>query len=598
MSQAPTPPSLSDREGAVNRKTGGWAPTTPATANRLRVSLERYQGLIWQAAGISVLSNLLMLTGPLFMLQVYDRVLTSRSVPTLVALFGLVTALFAFYGVFDYLRGRLLTRLGARIQVELDVEVFRTSVRAAQDHDPSRRRLLAVRDLEYLQQWFAGPAPLALLDLPWSPFFFAALFLFHWQLGVLAVGGGLVLCGLAVLNHLRSRQLTDMAKTSSAQAESFERSVRAGAEVATALGMLAVAASRWSRLRDNALTAQVTAADRIGGYGAAIKALRFFLQSAILALGAWLAISGSVTPGVIIAASILMGRALAPLEQVVGQWRTYAQARLAWRNLHALFDASDGPRQLTALPRPTGRLEARNMSVAPPHSPSPILRGLTFSIAPGQAMGVIGPSACGKSTLARALTGLWPVVQGSLRLDGATLDQWELEQLGTHIGYLPQDVSLFAGTVAENIARLEPDPTDEAVIAAAQQARAHDMILALADGYDTRIGPASSGLSGGQRQRIGLARALFGSPALVVLDEPNAHLDAPGEQALVEVICDLKAHGCAVVVMAHRPAAIAACDHLLVLNNGRQRAYGPREEVLRETTVPVTGMAPARGVGR
>ena len=293
-----------------------------------------------------------------------------------------------------------------------------------------------------------------------------------------------------------------------------------------------------------------------------------------------------------------MGRALAPLEQVVGQWRTYALARLAWYNLHALFEASDGPREQTVLPRPTGRLEARNMSVAPPYSPTPILRGLTFSIEPGQALGTIGPSACGKSTLSRALTGLWPVVQGSLRLDGATLDQWEPEQLGTHIGYLPQDVSLFAGTVAENIARLEPDHADEAVIAAAQQARAHEMILTLADGYDTRIGPANSGLSGGQRQRIGLARALFGSPALVVLDEPNAHLDAAGEQALIEVICDLKAQGCVVVVMAHRPAAIAACDYLLVLNNGRQRAYGPREEVLRETTVSVAEMTSARGMVR
>ena len=386
-----------------------------------------------------------------------------------------------------------------------------------------------------------------------------------------------------------------MAKTSSTQAESFERSVRAGAEVATALGMLTAAATRWSQLRTSALTAQVAASDRIGGYGAAIKALRFFLQSAILALGAWLAITGVVTPGVIIAASILMGRALAPLEQMVGQWRSYAQVRLAWRSLHTLFESSVEPRALTSLPRPAGCIEARNLGVAPSDSSTPILRGLNFTIQPGQALGVIGPSACGKSALARALTGLWPVVQGSLRLDGATLDQWTPEQLGTHIGYLPQDVSLFAGTVAENIARLQPDYTDEAVVTAARQARAHDVILALADGYDTRIGPANSGLSGGQRQRIGLARALFGSPALIVLDEPNAHLDAAGEQALTEVIGELKTHGCAVVVMAHRPAAIAACEHLLVLHNGRQRAYGPREEVLRETTVPVSRMSPVRG---
>jgi len=567
----------------------------PREGDVLGASLGCCRSLLWQAAGISVLVNLLMLTGPLFMLQVYDRVLASRSLPTLGALFVLAAVLFAFYGLFEFLRGRLMARVGARVQSELDREVFRASVHAAQERDPERRRLTAVRDLESLQQLFSGPAPMAVLDLPWSPLFFLVIFLFHWQLGVLAVAGAVVLVTLAAINGVLSRTPSANAQRYTARAERFERSLRSGAEAVLALGMLPDATTRWHSSRDQALVAHIAAADRMGAFGSASKAIRFLLQSAVLAWGAWLAIEQLITPGMIIAASIMMGRALAPLDQTIGQWRTYVRGRMAWQSLSTVLAEHASEVVPTELPPLRGHLGARRLSVAPPGVDALLLRALSFAVAPGQALGVIGPTGTGKSALARTLVGLWPAAHGSLTLDGATLDQWSPHTLGTQIGYLPQDVSLLDATVAENIARLRSTPDDAAVIAAAKEAEAHELILSLPSGYDTLVGPSGTALSGGQRQRIGLARALFGDPALVVLDEPNAHLDADGEAAVVNVISGLKAAGKAVVVMAHRPSAISACDLLLVLAKGRQRAFGPRDEVLRETTdgagVSVPGIA-------
>ena len=556
----------------------------PRQGNALGASLARCRSLLYQAAGISVLVNLLMLTGPLFMLQVYDRVLASRSLPTLGALFALTAAMFAFYGLFEFLRGRMMARVGARMQSELDREVFKASVQAACERDPERRRLNAVRDLESLQQLFSGPAPMAVLDLPWSPLFFLAIFLFHWQLGVLAVAGAAVLVAMAAINGVMSRAPSATAQMHAARAESFERSLRSGAEAVLALGMLRDATARWHAARGHALAAHITAADRMGAFGSASKALRFLLQSAILAWGAWLAIDQRITPGMIIAASIMMGRALAPLDQTIGQWRGYVQGRLAWQRLCTVLADHASEVVATELPPLQGHLRAHRLGVAPPGADTLLLHALSFTVAPGQALGVIGPTGTGKSALARTLVGLWPAAHGSLTLDGAALNQWSPDTLGAQIGYLPQDVALLDATVAENIARIRSAPDDEAVIAAAKEARAHELILSLPSGYDTLVGPSGTALSGGQRQRIGLARALFGDPALVVLDEPNAHLDADGETAVVKVIGGLKAAGKAVVVMAHRPSAITACDLLLVLVNGRQRAFGPRGDVLRETT--------------
>ena len=565
--------AIRHRQGAVGE--------SPA----LDASFARCRSLMLQAAGISVFVNLLMLTGPLFMLQVYDRVLASRSLPTLAALFALVAVLFAFYGLFEFLRGRLMARVGARVQSELDGEVFRISVQAARRRDPERRRLNALRDLEYLQQLFSGPAPMAILDLPWSPLFFLVIFLFHWQLGVLALAGAAVLIALAAVNTARSRAPLAAAQAGATRAESFERSLRSGAEAAQALGMMAHATARWQAQRGPALTAQIAATDRVGAYGSASKAIRFLLQSAILGWGAWLAIEQLITPGMIIAASIMMGRALAPIDQTIGQWRTYARGRLAWRNLRALFEDRGPVSDPTALPDLQGHVKARRLAVAPPGADVPILRDLSFALEPGQALGVIGPTGSGKSALARTLVGLWPAAHGSLTIDGAAHDQWSPDALGVQVGYLPQDVSLLDATVAENIARLQPAADDAGIVAAAIQAQAHELILSLPAGYETLVGPSGgTALSGGQRQRVGLARALFGEPALVVLDEPNAHLDAAGEKAVIDVVNRLKAAGRTIVVMAHRPSAIAACDLLLVLGEGRQRAFGPRDEVLRETT--------------
>jgi len=562
----------------------------------LGASFARSRPLLWQAAGVSVLVNLLMLTGPLFMVQIYDRVLASRSLPTLGALFALVVALFAFYGLFEYLRGRVLTRVGAQVETELDTEAFRISVQAARDPDPGRRRLHALRDLEALQQFFSGPAPMAVLDLPWSPLFFLVIFLFHWQLGMLAVAGAAVLLALALVNHARNREPAGTASVHAARAEGFERSVRSGAEAVRALGMMGAASVRWQARRGRALAAQVAAADIIGAYGSASKAIRFLLQSAMLAWGAWLAIEQQITPGMIIAASIMLGRALAPIDQTIGQWRSFTRVFQAWRRLRALFEDSGPASVPTPLPPVGGRVVARQLAVAPPGATVPVLRDLAFTLAPGQALGVIGPTGSGKSALARTLVGLWPGFHGSLALDGATLDQWLPDELGRQVGYLPQDVQLLDATVAENIARLGPS-ADEEVVTAATQASAHELILSLSSGYDTLVGPSGAALSGGQRQRIGLARALFGNPALVVLDEPNAHLDADGERAVVDVVKQLRSAGRCVIVMAHRPSAIMACDVLLVLADGRQRAFGPRDRVLRDTTVRPPHLAVAGGTG-
>ena len=549
----------------------------------LRPAFARHRPLVLQAVGISVLVNLLMLTGPLFMLQVYDRVLASRSLPTLAALFTITAALFAFYGGFEFLRGRLVSRVGARIQTELDEEVFKIGIRAARDREPERVRINAVRDLEVLQQALSGPAPMALLDLPWAPVFFLTIFLFHWELGAVAVGGAAVLVTLAAINAAASGIPTRNAQRRAAQATGFEGSLTAGSEAVEALGMLSNATTRWKATREQALAAEIRATDSTGAFGSASKALRFLLQSAILAWGAKLAIEQRITPGMIIAASIMAGRALAPIDQTIAQWRTCARARLAWQNLSTVLAHETQSSPPTRLPPLQGHVRARQVAVATPGADRPLLRGLTFAVEPGQALAVIGPTGTGKSALARTLVGLWPARHGTLTLDGASLDQWTPESLGAQLGYLPQDVALVDGTVADNIARLDPQPNDSAIIGAARDADAHELILALPDGYDTRVGPAGSSLCGGQRQRIGLARALFGNPALVVLDEPNAHLDAEGEAAVVNVVKRLRNAGKTVVVMAHRPSVLTACDRVLVLMDGQQRSFGPRDDVLGQT---------------
>ena len=550
----------------------------------LRQALAASRRLFLGVGLFSVFGNLLMLTGPLFMLQVYDRVLASRSEATLLTLFLLVAALFLLMGVLDHARARVLSRVGARFQSLLDRRVFEAVLRRSIAPDERARHSSAMRDLESIQRALSGPAPFAFFDAPFAPLFLAAIFLFHPLLGLLALCGGAVLFLIAFLNQRRARQPLGQAAEASARSDAYAETLRREGETVQGLGMRSAALTRWAGLRGHALQAQIDASDATGGYSVASKTLRFFLQSAILALGAWLAIQGAISPGVMIAASILMGRALAPVEQAIGQWAVVQRATHGWSSLRELLEKTPPPGSRTELPTPKGLFEAQGLSVVAPGAQLPAIRGVSFRVEPGQALGVIGPSAAGKSTLARVLVGIWRPAQGAVRLDGAALDQYEDEVLGRHVGYLPQEVALFDATVAENIARLDPQADDAAVVIAAKRAGAHELILRLPQGYDTPIGPSGANLSGGQRQRVALARALYGDPAVVVLDEPNSNLDAQGEQALVLAIKDLKTRGRTVVVMAHRPSAIAACDVLLMLDRGQTRAFGPRDQVLRETT--------------
>jgi ATP-binding cassette subfamily C protein len=550
----------------------------------LRRALAVSRGLFIAVALFSFLVNMLMLTGSIFMLQVYDRVLASGSEATLLTLFVLTAALFLLMGLLDFARTRVLTRVGARFQALLDRRVFEAVLRRAVSPDERGRHSTAMRDLESIQRALAGPAPFAFFDAPFAPLFLAGVFFFHWSLGALAVAGGLVLFTLAILNERRAREPLQTSTEASARSENFAEALRREGETVQGLGMRRAALDRWEALRGRALDAQIDATDATGGYAIASKTIRFFLQSAMLALGALLAIEGIITPGVMIAASILMGRALAPVEQAIGQWSGLQRALKGWSNLVDLLAATPPPETRTRLPPPRGVLEAQGLTAAALGSRTPTLRNVSFRVEPGQALGVIGPSAAGKSTLAKVLVGILRPAAGSVRLDGAGLDQYNDDELGRYVGYLPQDVVLFDGTVTENIARLSPEVDDAAVVTAAKRAGAHELILQLPMGYDTPIGPGGGRLSGGQRQRVALARALYGDPAVVILDEPNSNLDAQGEQALVLAIKDLRERGRSVVVMAHRPSAIAACDVLLMLDRGAPRAFGPKEQVLRETT--------------
>lgn len=543
--------------------------------------------------------NLLMLTGPLYMLQVYDRVLSSRSEATLLALTVLIAALYAVMGVLDYARGRVAARLGTLFQARLDTKVFETGLARAVVSGERGRPWSGLRDLESVQRFMGSPVLFALFDMPWAPIFIFAIFTFHSWLGWLAVAGCTALVVISLLNQMLARRPEAEAAATAMVSDGFAETVRQQAEVVKGLGMGQAVRARWQINRMRAMMASLASADVVNQFTTLSKTLRFFLQSAMLGLGAYVVLKGEMTAGAMIAGSILMGRALAPVEQLIGGWTLVTRANRGWSQLRGLLETLPASREQTRLPAPRPYLEVSGLTVVPPEQQRPTLRGVDFRIKPGQALGVIGPSASGKSTLARVLAGIWPAASGATRLDGARLEHYG-EDLGGYIGYLPQDIALFDGTVAENIARLALRPDPEAVVAAAKLAGAHEMILRLPDGYDTQILVGGARLSGGQRQRIGLARALFGDPVMLVLDEPNSNLDGEGSEALSAAIRQFKAAGKLVVVMAHRPAAITDCDLLLVLVDGQVQALGPRDQILREqlratpggTPVPQTPAAP------
>lgn len=536
--------------------------------------------MFWIAFIFSIFVNLLMLTGPLYMLQVYDRVLGSRSQETLLALSLLVVFLYAMMGLLDFARGRVMARVGARFQDRLDGRVFAAmlSKSAKGGHDDGKTGL---RDLEAVQTFLGSPALLALFDIPWTPFFLAAIFIFHPWLGYLALGGGTLLILLTLLNQKITRQPQLDASINAMQANRLSDAIMTQPEVIQGLGMRKASFDRWQRVRQQSLKDALTRNDRAGSITSLTKALRLFLQSAMLGLGAFLVLKGQLTPGAMIAGSILLGRALAPVEQSIGQWGLVQRAQMGWQSLTTLLSEVDEAPQRTPLPRPQAKLKADQVTVIPPGEAHATLRMVSFTLNPGEALGVIGPSGAGKSTLARALIGVWPVAGGKIRLDGAAIEQYDPDRLGAYIGYLPQKVTLFDGTIGENIARLDPNADPAKIVAAAQKAAAHELILRQPEGYDTPYSTAQGRLSGGELQRIGLARALYGDPVIVVLDEPNANLDNEGSDALNTAIRTLKAEGCSIIIMAHRPSAIRECDTLMVLDGGMRRAFGPRDEVLQ-----------------
>ena len=571
-------------------------PNSDAGYTELRAARRESRAYYWFVAVFSFVVNILMLTGPIYMLQVYDRVLGSRSEATLVALTALVAFLYGMMGLLDYVRGRVMGRVAARFQSRLDMRVFDAVMRrsAVKRDDIAASGL---RDLETVQRTLSSPVLMSIFDIPWTPFFLFAIMIFHPWLGYLAIVGGAVLIGITFVNQWVTQRPTLKSNQEMMRANIIADQIRGEAEMVQSMGMRTAAFRRWHAARDVSLRSQIASSDLLGTFTASTKTFRLFLQSAMLGLGAYLVLKNELTPGAMIAGSILMGRALAPIELAIGQWPMVQAARKGWHNLAQLLAEAPPEGERTPLPRPKAKLEAQQLTVVPPGEQQAALRIVSFAVQPGQAVGVIGPSGAGKSTLARALTGTWRPAGGKIRLDGATLDQYGPDALGDHIGYLPQRVALFDGTIAENIARLSDKPDAEKIVEAARKAAAHDMILKLPDGYDTRVTSTGGRLSGGQMQRIGLARALYGDPVILVLDEPNSNLDNEGSEAVNAAIRDMKARGGAVLIMAHRPAAIKECDMLLMLEGGARVAFGPKDEVLKQVVRNHQEIQTSQGAG-
>lgn len=534
----------------------------------------------------SALVNLLYLTGSFFMLEVYDRILPSRSIPSLIALSLLALLLYAFQGAFELIRGRMLVRIAGALDESLNGRIYRAIVKAPLKLRMQGDGLQALRDFDQVRSFLSGVGPAALFDLPWLPFYIAICFLFHPVIGLIAIIGGLILTLLTYLTNRGTQAPAKKASEAGGLRNVFAQASQRNAEVVHAMGMSARLTALWERRNTEFRDENRRTSDIGNGYGALSKVFRMALQSGVLAAGAVLVIRGEASPGIIIAGSILTARALAPVELAIGNWRGLVAARQSWQRLKELLNAlpeADAPLQL---PDPHERLTVEGLASGPPSAQRLVVSDVNFTVRAGGAVGVIGPSASGKSSLARAILGIWPAYRGSVRLDGAALDQWDSDALGKHVGYLPQDVELFAGTIAQNICRFAEDATSEAIVAAAKAARVNDLILRLPNGYDTEIGDGGMTLSAGQRQRVALARALYGDPFLVVLDEPNSNLDAEGEQALSEAIMSVRSRGGIVIVVAHRPSALASVDLVLMMNEGRMQAFGPKEQVLGQVLRP------------
>ena len=529
--------------------------------------------------------NVLMLVGAFYMLEVYDRVLPSRSIPTLVVLSILALFLFVVQGLFDFVRSRILVRIASHLEERLCERIYDLLSIVPQINRVRPEHQHAQRHLDSIKAFLSSGGPGAMLDLPWIPFFIFIMFMFHWALGVAALFGSAVLIGLTIFAQYRTSKPGIQLGEKLAARGSLTLAIRRNAEVISSMSMHQPFAERYRQQAISVDEAQTQLSDAGGGLGAISRVLRLIMQSAILGLGALLVIWGDSSPGVIIAGSVLFGRALAPVDQVIANWRGFASAQDGWTKLSHLFKTFPSSPEKLQLPRPRSSVQVEALSFLEAGSQKVLVRDISFSANAGDGVCVIGPSAAGKSTLVRLLVNAWQPTVGRVMLDGASLDQWPPYELGRHIGYLPQDVDLFAGSIAENIGRFYSDLTAEAVIEAAKAAGVHDLVLKMKDGYQTQVGDNGASLSSGQRQRIALARALYGNPFLVVLDEPNSNLDGEGDAALSQAVHQVRTRGGIVIGVSHRPGLLDAFDTILLLRDSRQVAFGPKAEILAKYLV-------------
>lgn len=547
----------------------------PSIRSALSATKEAFTGI----AILSAVSNVLMLVSPIFMMQVYDRVLTSHSIPTLAALSMLAAGIYAALGIIEILRSKILLQIGRRFDETLSQPAIMATLTAL----PAGREggsPAPLRDLDQIRQFMGSPGPIAIADLPWIPFFIGLLYLFHPLFGLAVIGGAVILLSLTFCSEILLRAPSKRAAQMLANRWELADASRRNTDTIKAMGMQGAYAKRIQDAHDLYTQEGLRSGNLTATFNGIAKIFRLALQSGILALGALLVIDQLTSAGVIIAASVLTAKALAPIEMATGQWRNFIAARQSAKRLRETLDLMPPETAEMQLSAPCRSLSIAGLAVIPPNGDAPIVQNVSASLFAGQAVGVIGPSGSGKSSLGRALVGAWPVAKGTIRLDGAELTQWKSDEIGASIGYLPQTVELFAGSVAENIGRFSISATSEKIVEAAKLANVHDLILSLPNGYDTQVGAGGGTLSGGQRQRIGLARALYGNPFLVVLDEPNSNLDADGEEALTSAINSARQKGAIVVVIAHRANMLKVVDHLIVINNGAMTAFGPRDAIL------------------
>jgi len=545
---------------------------------------------IYAAGFFSLFINLLMLTAPLYMLQVYDRVVTSRSLETLLFLTLIMLFMFAVMGGLEWVRSRILVRISNQLDQYLSQRVYSAMFELG-IQSPNHRTSQSLNDLTSLRQFLTGNGLIAFFDVPWMPIYIGVLFLFHPAFGWFAIAAAIILLCIAVLNERTTKKLLTEANGENVKAQNLATSNLRNAEVLHAMGMLPNIMGRWHQQHQTFLEKQTEASDKAGIYTNLSKVLRMVFQSSILGLGAYYVVLNEMSAGMMIAGSILLGRALAPLDLMINSWSGFNNARAAHGRLGELLTAIPADQRNMQLPAPQGRVTIENLLVVPPAAKTPALSGVNIDVLSGEQVGIVGPSAAGKSTLARAMLGIWPSRSGAVRIDGAEIQHYNSDELGPYIGYLPQDIELFNGSVSENIARFNDVDADK-VVAAAKKAGVHELILRLPDAYDTVIGADSGALSGGQRQRIGLARALYNSPKVIVLDEPNSNLDEEGEVALANTMQILKKEGATVLVISHRTSILRNIDKLLVMRDGQVQFYGPRDEVMKKLAAQKAEQSP------